>query len=78
MGDYYVYGDGKAQNEKAKAGGQADPLGATRHTTGAGNTYVSNINLGGQTKQIAFADAASQKATEDLLRQLSSAKSASY
>lgn len=78
MGDYFVYGDGKAQNEKAKAGGQADSLGATRHTTGAGNTYVSNITLNGQTTAIKFADATSQQQAEALLRELAAAKGASY
>ena len=40
-------------------------------------TYVSNITLpGGGTRQVRFADAASQSAAEQLLRELAQAKGA--
>ena len=43
--------------------------------SGLGATYVSNITLpGGKTEQVRFADAASQSAAEQLLRELAQAK----
>lgn len=46
--------------------------------SGGGATYVSNITLpgGGGTRQLRFADAASQSAAEQLLRELAQAKGA--
>lgn len=78
MGDYFVYGDGKNQNEKAKAAASGGAGSGMATSAGAGNTYVSNINLGGKNTTIKFADAQSQQQAEALLRELASAKGASY
>lgn len=85
MGDYFVYGDGKKENEKAKAAGSGAPSAPSSTSTstsasagGTGNTFVSNINLGGKTTAIKFADAQSQQQAESLLRELAGAKGASY
>lgn len=67
------------QRAAEEARGPTQPI-TTPTTTqqpggGGGATYVSNITLpGGKTAQVRFADAASQSAAEQLLRELAQAK----
>lgn len=51
--------------------------GSSSTKTGTSQTFVSNVNIGGQTKQLRFSDSSSQKAAEDLLRQLAAQQSVS-
>ena len=51
--------------------------GSASTNAGTSQTFVSNVNIGGQTKQLRFSDSSSQKAAEDLLRQLAAQQSVS-
>ena len=81
--DYYKYGQGKEKAESINAEAQSDKnakaKSSTSHASGqtSGSTYVSNINIGGVTKTVKFADSASQSATEQLLRELAGGKGVS-
>lgn len=69
----------RIQQSAATRRGNADPGAAGQPGgSGGGATYVSNITLpgGGGTRQVRFADAASQSAAEQLLRELAQAKGA--
>lgn len=66
------------QRAAEEARGPTQPIttpATTQQPGGGGATYVSNITLpGGKTAQVRFADAASQGAAEQLLRELAQAK----
>ena len=65
----------RIQQSAATRRGNADPGAAGQPSGGA--TYVSNITLpSGKTAQVRFADANSQSAAEQLLRELAQAKGA--
>lgn len=65
----------RAALQQPPAAGPDAPAGGTGRAGRSGSSgisYVSHITLGGRTTHIEFADRASQQATEDLLRRLSS------
>ena len=68
----------RIQQSAATRRGNAGPGAAGQPGGSGGATYVSNITLpgGGGTRQVRFADAASQSAAEQLLRELAQAKGA--
>ncbi|MFE1573735.1 tape measure protein [Comamonas odontotermitis] len=66
-----------AKEAKAKAPAAPAPApssGSASSGQSSGNTYVSNITLGGQTRTVKFADSNSQAVTEQLLRDLTNGK----